>query len=188
MAEQARWITPDISILKARSRQRSLALRGCRRSLQSIDGYPRVRNRRSAIVLPRHYAFNARIVELPARRIDVLLRGVSESGRAGSIPPMLRSAALRRSSQPISGRQKKISLWYRMVVCIWCHSVHSLTAAVSTSSSLTASRMRRPRLWILLLTTQERRSDVLARGRWGTSILWCRWTGLKHERIRPQQP
>src|SRR5665213_993075 len=68
MAEQARWITPGISILKARSRE-TIGIARVQQSL--LDGNPRVRDRRSAVVLPCHYAFqreDRRVVSQAADR------------------------------------------------------------------------------------------------------------------------
>ena len=85
MAEQARWITPDISILKARSRETIGIAAGAAES-QSVDGYPRVRSRRSAVVLPRHYAFQREDRRVASQAADRRVGcGVSESGEGETV-------------------------------------------------------------------------------------------------------
>jgi CHAT domain-containing protein len=163
MAEQARWITPDISILKARSRETI----GIPRVQQSLS--PSMVILEYVVADPQSYCLvitrsNARIVELPARRrIDVLaaayLKAVKAKQSADVEGRRLYDALL----QPISEARQKENL-----VVVPDGSLHLVPfdalvdsggKYVVQSHSITYAPSA---TGFFLLTTQERRSRTFS--------------------------
>jgi CHAT domain-containing protein len=162
MAEQARWITPDISILKARSRETV----GIARVQQSLS--PSMVILEYVIADPQSYCLvitrsNARIVELSARqRIDMLATAYLKAVKAKQSADLEGRRLYDTLLQPIAEARQKEDL-----VVVPDGSLHLVPfdalvdggKYVVESHSITYAPSA---TGFFLLTTQERRSRTFS--------------------------
>lgn len=110
MAEQGRWVTPDISILKARSRD-TIGIARVQQSLASsmvLLEYVIADPQSYCLVITRS---NARIVELPAkRRIDTLAEAYLKAVKAKQAADVESRRLYAALLQPISEAKQKENL------------------------------------------------------------------------------